>query len=876
MSGLTLLSDRTADSPGSRTGSDRLELLTALIAAPTFDPLFRTDVISFPRRHPHYGWICGVPDCTRGRGPARDFCHEHESVWARVRADGGNIADFLKDAEPLVPAAWHDPPLCRICPGIPASGMNGLCFLHKDRWWAHRAYQRDVKGRTADLDEWIAGQTAFSSFGACQAVVCPELADNPLGLCGRHRYRYRKDGEPGGAELPRNWGRWQIDRGKPVPVSYRDEARFRQWCVEIGPITRMNGKLSLLGLQPLVKTEIKWLLFHHAQSASEGSRWSVTWLQYVAEDCRRQEVSSLADLDLDRCRLHARKIVKRMLHHLRLVYFTRQDTRAAGFIETDHFGVRFTGRGSHIDLSGISQRWLRELLWDWMAARLSDSSPPRAGGGFDSSRRGCVELSAFLEAQAPGGGHDPTLLTSEHMTDFVADQRHRARHGLESLAIHSADGKPTKTTPGTVRTVFNGTRRFLRAVMETGETERVGLARAFIVALPSGGESRGRRSPFPDEVARALAAEGNLAALAEADSDDRGARDIWEALVLTGRRCGEVREVRLECVARLGGLPMFWHDQTKIGNLEAAIRIPEYLFQRIEVRQAKSVARFVQKQGRPPTPQERREIALFPRRTANRSGRKGVSGTWFNRMFRRWIGTLDIGHCVPHQARHTLATRLLKAGANLTHIKRYLGHVSDRMAEHYVHLANTDPRLEQALAAVWVAGPGSGDPGLVLSTGQDMTREQAEALAVDLTRRSTPAEGGFCTFQPVVNGDACPWNMNCHNCDKFVLSGADLVYWHRKREQWRMLAERAPDPATADFLHAVFEPTARAIDGLEKALAAVDLLDEALALDLRRPQDYFGRVWATAFRANELAQHEDHGDTDFDNEYDADDSEDLA
>lgn len=43
-------------------------------------------------------------------------------------------------------------------------------------------------------------------------------------------------------------------------------------------------------------------------------------------------------------------------------------------------------------------------------------------------------------------------------------------------------------------------------------------------------------------------------------------------------------------------------------------------------------------------------------------------------------------------------------------------------------------------------------------------------------------------------------------------------------------------------MHQVFEPTARAITGLERALEAVGLLDEALALDLRRPQDYFGRL----------------------------------
>ena len=147
-----------------------------------------------------------------------------------------------------------------------------------------------------------------------------------------------------------------------------------------------------------------------------------------------------------------------------------------------------------------------------------------------------------------------------------------------------------------------------------------------------------------------------------------------------------------------------------------------------------------------------------------------------------------------------------------------------------------------------------------------MTREQAQALAIDLSRRSTPAEGGFCTFQPVVDGGACPWNLDCHNCDKFVLSGADLLYWRRKREQWRQLAEGAPDDATADYLHRYFEPTARAIDGLERALAGLGLLDQALALDLRKPQDYFHRVWSTAFRATDLAAtastaHDENSDT---------------
>jgi hypothetical protein len=89
------------------------------------------------------------------------------------------------------------------------------------------------------------------------------------------------------------------------------------------------------------------------------------------------------------------------------------------------------------------------------------------------------------------------------------------------------------------------------------------------------------------------------------------------------------------------------------------------------------------------------------------------------------------------------------------------------------------------------------------------------ALALGLSKRSTPTEGGFCTWRPAVDGGACPWNLGCTNCDKVVLSGADLLYWRRKAEQRRSLAERAPSDEIADFLHATFELTARAIAGLE-------------------------------------------------------------
>jgi len=297
---------------------------------------------------------------------------------------------------------------------------------------------------------------------------------------------------------------------------------------------------------------------------------------------------------------------------------------------------------------------------------------------------------------------------------------------------------------------------------------------------------------------------------------------------------------------------MLWHDQTKVGRYDQAIRIPEWLSERLAARRETTVARFTARHGYGPAAGQRAAMALFPGRYRNPDGTAAVTYQWFHSGFKAWVDELDIGRWVAHQARHTLATSLLRHGATLTHIRRYLGHVSDRMAEHYVQLSHSD--LEDVLQHVWVAGPGAASPGTLLSgPAAPLTREQAEALAIDLSRRSTPADGGFCTFQPVVDGGACPWNLDCHNCAKFVLSGADLLYWRRKREQWYSIAERAPGNATAAYLHDAFAPTAAAIDGLEAALAGLGLLDDALALDLRRPQDYFQRVWNIGFRATQLA-----------------------
>lgn len=202
------------------------------------------------------------------------------------------------------------------------------------------------------------------------------------------------------------------------------------------------------------------------------------------------------------------------------------------------------------------------------------------------------------------------------------------------------------------------------------------------------------------------------------DPNDCGLRDAWEALVFTGRRCNEVLQLRLDCFTIHRRVPYLWHDQTKVGNYDEAIRIPDALYLRHQARQETTLERLEDRHGKQPTGKERTGLALFPSPKRNPHGTVSASYTFFHTGFNGWLDDLDIGARVPHQARHTLTTNLLKHGAGLYHIKKYLGHVSQRMAEHYAKVASCeiDEVLERVRSSAthaglrrqWTAQDGSG------------------------------------------------------------------------------------------------------------------------------------------------------------------------
>jgi hypothetical protein len=116
----------------------------------------------------------------------------------------------------------------------------------------------------------------------------------------------------------------------------------------------------------------------------------------------------------------------------------------------------------------------------------------------------------------------------------------------------------------------------------------------------------------------------------------------------------------------------------------AGIRFPERLYQRLDERRRTSLVRFEHRHARLPTADERARMALFPSGKRNPGEARSIAYSTFHNRFKAWADGLDLGSCVPHQARHTLATKLLKHGATLSHIRQYLGQLSERMAEHDV------------------------------------------------------------------------------------------------------------------------------------------------------------------------------------------------
>jgi len=813
-------------------GDDRreaglLERFEALLARPDVPAWLLGEPVVLARDDPLYGYACGVTGCAGHATQAEWWCTRHgQARRAALRAGIGEAA-WKAGAVPVaaVPGRPREGPrpACLFCPGRDA-GPGGVCVRHK----ASLDYARKQAGTGFAMAAWAARQHALPGGGPCLVTSCERRGELTPVLCRHHRGSWQRAGCPQGGELPA-WLSRTEGWGRP-------------------------GELSLARLPLLAAAQIRYGLLVHARDAAPG-RWHPMWLRTLVRSCLTAGAGSLLDLDPGEAGwtpqpAAVNRILRDLQRHARAVASTREDTRQAGYLDTEYWGFRFPDRRSAFDLTGIPQRWLRDLGWDYLAFVLDGPGRPRTQGSFEQTRRALVCFGTYLQDRA-SGGEEPGTLTAATARQFAADYRSRAAGSQPARGMFNVNGSPSPATATTCSATLNSLRKVMRWALEEGSP--AGLPRGFITAIPSG-ETTFRRNPrpFSDPVLQALGDPANIALLAARDPRGNGIADIWRIQLRCGRRIGEVVRLRFDCVSEHLGRTWLWVDMTKVGKLDYAIQIPRDIYDLIRARQHTTLSRFRASTGRGPSATERRTIALFPSPVANPSAGRSLSISAFTVAFKNWLACDDVdlpGHTT-RQARHTLATQLIAAGASMTHVKKVLGHVSEAMSEAYVLIAGS--QVEPYLQQVWVKGPGSASPGEVVLLPTAKDKNTASRLLIDLA--VVPVEHGLCTFKPVAGGASCPFGKACHACEHFVLTGADYNYWKRQEQRQAALAEGAPSQDTRDYLYQAFEPSSAAIAGLEKALTATGLLDHAKQLDLRSPrQDFHDPIWRTGWRADDLA-----------------------
>lgn len=830
----------TYPSDGDVEISDREALLEAALSSASGVQSYRGEVIEVAPDDPHFGWKCDVGNCW-GLVDADRLCKAHYEMWVRHRSSDGEFKDWIAKAASLKRRPQSFWSRCEKCASRLSHEPTGrLCIDHLEE------------------PEKIASMPPQEPF--CAVPVCPEIAENYGILCPTHVTKYYRGGHPGACVVRsgENGGRQVgIYRQYQLKLCLADSDAFEVWCSQERPKSPM-GAINLRGLPVLVRLEIEYALYL-LQLEPRSLNWTLSALNSVAAQLRADGVSSVFDywqgtraLAISRPQSKVRRILRRIVEWLRPLYVSRGQTRSQGYIELAHHGNLEDGVWSYYDLRIIQIDWIREMAWDYMVAWLRSDKPPRTRVSLDNCRRGLAELAAFI-ADRKGSSVEPGELDSVLAEQFVDDLTVKARSALPSRVVRTASGKPTKVSFVTRRFTLSNVRRVFRWAVETEESGWSCVNANFVYAIPyAGRDNTTPRRPLSDEQIEKLSSEDSLAALDRLDPTGIGYRLIWQIIFATGRRMGEVVKLRWDCIFYVGEVPMLEHDQTKVARLASAIQIPERLAKEIESQQRRVVEIFFSRHRREPSSKEKAQFALFPTSARNIGLRHSLSVTKYSNVFREWVTSLDMKGVVTHQARHTLATRLLRAGANTADIQRYLGHISPRMTQHYLHYSQDD--LASALAAVWVAGPGAAEPGRTVSPAAKKSAGEVGVSTVDLVSSIARMEGGSCTYQPFVSRGSCMNDLDCGGCPKYVLTGGDLLYWRRKREQWDELVQAAPNAESREYLRDKFKPFEAAIAGLERVLEERNLLDAALKVDLRVPQNNFSRVWRASFRFDELVE----------------------
>ncbi len=845
-------------------------------ASQVFPDWLVAEPVCFPPDHLTYAWQCRVPDCdcAIGRTGNERLCPRHAREYRPSRSTMTH-EEFAKQASKTQGSrgdwALHRYAPCVICGPLREQVGAPYCAAHLNRLC-------QIVRAGGDKEEWLKQQSPHPALAVCSIGNCvhdgflkSHSGDDGARLCASHfrpwRLYLKQTGTTANA---RTWTEW---------LAGNEMSGFRP--------SEHKGQLVLAHLPERIQCEVRYALHHYAQQARR-TQWRPSRIQKAVDQLADSGITTLSDPRAEALAdegvishgvvSHEQGVVsRRILHDLivsaRGLTVSEDDAKEAGWFDPVIVGTKpFRGpemnstRRKYWDLRGISQRWLRDLMWDHLRHLAVQPVGKRPGQSVVSGRLVAVRLfSKALRHLRDDPAGDPSALTAADAAAFKELWNLWCREQIP--VVEQLQTKPPTLGPITP----NGSTKYLeniRLVLAFGRDEDIlgQWVNAFVKVLTS--PVKERKAPKPRPISDAdfavLVSADSLQQLDSMDLSGAGLSDIWLTHALQGGRISETLNLRLGCIGLIGEeQPYLWRDISKVGAVDYGMPCYLPIYERLVHRREVTLARLRKRYARDLEDLNDvqraaheaawgRTMPLFPGAMANPDLKLPFSYAQFRSIFSNWLDRIGLANLTSHRTRATLATALLNNGAPPALVRQLLGHFSESAMAHYARY--NDDNLIRSLQQVWTAGPGMDQPGQSLmtpATASSAGTKSALGQRIDLT--VIPVEHGLCRYGPVVGGKSCPKAKNCSRgpqgpCPHFVLTGADLSYWERKRDAAYHFAEAAPSDEARDYILSEWESWDDVLAGLRQTLDEFGLLKAAEELDLRTPMhDFFNPLFSNGW-----------------------------
>ena len=877
---MTIATEIEAENPPLAVVGDYLGLTPEQryeLASQKFPDWLLKEPVEFPPHHPTFGWECVVEGCRCPQGFSQThlLCTQHIRAYRKAR-DATSMEDFIREAKPIEERRtfWalvrHPDCLC----GCKREGERGYgyCTTHYSGWY--------YAGRRGEIEsEWRTKQSALDAFPApCVVTGC--VKDAEFGL--------RSSDESDDRRICRGhwrqWTKWRRARAA-------GEVRFDDWLSE--PLTvetvtdpASQGLLALQHLPAGLQREIRYAIHRHSKNSYRAG-WSPRYLQSVVNTLADNGFQTLADpaiLDLAETvgprKSPERRYLLGLTFAARSLALTEELARSVGWFDpvivggSPFRGVGMAENRRNVwNLNDVAQTWLRDLLWEYLRDESLLAEGKRLGAGSVNDRiRATGLLSYILGQNRIDKGDNPSALdTSDaNVLKQTWDLWYRERIPIPLQSYVLSPVKESFLTEANRHRYMSCIRAVLFHSRSKARTPPA--MDSFILSLPEYPPPAPNPRPRPLSYGdfQLLVDPNSLRALDEMDKEAVGLTDIWVTQAFQGGRISETISMRLGCVGLIGNAqPYVWRDMSKVGvvdyGMPCYLPVYERLLRRQEITRGKLHARYADTLNTLTEDQRARleekwdrDMPLFPRYALNPDLAIPLTRSAFLQHWGKWFKSLGLKGITTHQTRATLATSLLNNGAPPTLVRQLLGHVSMESLAHYAQYNNGVVR--QHLHQVWAAGPGMDKPGTILLRPGDVKAASGAAAQTRIDLTVIPVEHGLCRYGPVVGGSSCPFGKNCTNgirgtCEHFVLTGADLAHWERKRDAAYHFAEGAPNDDARNYILGQWHPWEVVLTGLREVLDELGLLEEAENLDLRAPvHDYFDPVFSTGWPVDFLKE----------------------